>query len=224
MTEILFDEKKHQYTVDGKVYPSVTEILEHLTAPGYGKVNPAILEEAKARGTAVHELTEMIDYGMPPDEIEEGLAGYALAYLRFLADYDVEWEYIEHRFYEPIMGFCGTIDRVGKIDGKDCVLDIKTTSSPSTDQKIAVCCQTAAYDYGICEQHYSADNNFIPEAKKRYALYLRPDGSYDLMDCAMYEGSKCFSGLSLFRILCDLHSLIETIKNTRVKRKKEGNK
>jgi len=214
LAEIIFDEKKHQYTVDGVVYPSVTDILEHLTAPGYGKVNPAILEEAKQRGTAVHELTEAIDYGMPPEEIEDGLAGYALAYLRFLADYDVEWELIEHRFYEPIMGFCGTIDRVGKIDGIDAIVDIKTTSSPSTDQKIAVCCQTAAYAFGICESD---------DDKKRYALYLHNDGSYDFMNCSDWEEGKGFDGCIMFYELCKLHKEIVNIRKTRARRKKEEN-
>ena len=223
MAEIIFDEKKHQYTVDGVVYPSVTDILEHLTAPGYGKVNPAILEEAKQRGTAVHELTEAIDYGMPPEEIEDGLAGYALAYLRFLADYDVEWELIEHRFYEPKMGFCGTIDRVGKIDGVDCVLDIKTTSSPSTEQKIAVCCQTAAYAYGIWGWTEEHGVQTMDECTKRYALYLHSNGKYEFMNCSDYEWSKCFNGFSLFKELCKLHKDIASIKKTRARRKKEEN-
>ena len=209
MSVIEFDAEKHQYKVDGEVKPSVTEILEHLTAPGYGKVNPAILEEAKARGTAVHELTEAIDYGMPPEEIDAGLAMYALAYLRFLADYDVEWELIEHQFYEPTMGFCGTIDRAGKIDGKDAIVDIKTTSSPSTEQKIAVCCQTMAYLLGLnrrCE---------------RYALYLRSDGSYELMDCNDYERQKEFGAAALFSHLCKLHKHLISIKKTRAKRAKK---
>lgn len=208
---IEFDEKKHQYKVDGKIVPSVTEILEHITAVGYGKVNPAILEEAKERGTAVHELTEAIDLGFPPEYIDPAVEGYAVAYLKFLEDYDVEWDYIEHRFYEPKMGFCGTIDRVGKIDGKDCVLDIKTASSPSVDQKIAVCLQTAAYDFGL-----GKDEGF-----DRYALYLHSDGTYDFMNCSDYEDGKGFNALGLFLTLCNLHKDIANIKKTRATKKKE---
>lgn len=211
---IEFDEKKHQYKVDGKVVPSVTEILEHITAVGYGKVNPSILEEAKERGTAVHELTEAIDLGFPPEYIDPALEGYAVAYLQFLGDYDVEWDYIEHRFYEPKMGFCGTIDRVGKIDGKDCVLDIKTTSSPSVDQKIAVVCQTAAYSLGIVDEYSPYVN--------RYALYLHRDGTYELFDCKEYELDRDFSGYSLFFDLCNLHNDIANIKKTRATKKKEA--
>jgi len=211
MQEIEFDEKKHQYKVDGKVVPSVTEILEHLTAVGYGKVNPAILDEAKERGTAVHELTEAIDLGFPPEYIDPAIEGYAVAYLKFLEDYDVEWDYVEHRFYEPKMGFCGTIDRVGKIDGKDAILDIKTTSSPSVDQKIAVCCQTAAYDFGL-----GSEDGF-----DRYALYLHSDGTYDFMSCSDYEDGKAFNALGLFLTLCNLHKNIANIKKTRATKKKE---
>ena len=209
---IEFIEAKHQYKVDGKVVPSVTEILEHITAVGYGKVNPSILEEAKERGTAVHELTEAIDLGFPPEYIDPALEGYAVAYLKFLEDYDVEWDYIEHRFYEPKMGFCGTIDRVGKIDGEDAVLDIKTTSSPSVDQKIAVVCQTSAYGYAV----FPDRTDF-----RRYALYLHKDGTYELMDCLDYEKQKCFSGLYLFSYLYNLHKTIANIKKTRAKKAKE---
>ena len=206
---IEFDTKKHQYKVNGETKPSVTEILEHLTAPGYGKVNPAILEEAKERGTAVHELTEAIDYGMPPEELEEGLVGYALAYLRFLDDYEVEWELVEHQFYASEWGFCGTIDRVGVVDGERCVVDFKTTSAPSTEQKIAVCCQTAAYASGIDPLN----------GRGRYALYLRSDGTYEFMNCSDYEESKGFDGWDLFCELCRLHNRLMNIKKVRAKRK-----
>ena len=210
MSNIEFDEKKHQYKVNGKVVPSVTEILEHITAPGYGKVNPSILDEAKERGTAVHELTEEIDLGFPPEYIDPAIEGYALAYLKFLEDYDVEWDYIEHQFYEPKMGFCGTIDRVGKIDGADAVLDIKTTSAPSADQKIAVCIQTAAYASAMCGRGYFHDEY------ETYALYLHNDGSYELFDCFQYQKDRAFVAYGIFEELCKLHNEIASIKKRRV--------
>lgn len=207
MSVIEFDEAKHQYKVDGKVVPSVTEILEHITAVGYGKVNPSILEEAKERGTAVHEMTENTDLGFEPEYVDPFIEGYIVAYLRFLNDYDVEWDYIEHRFYEPLRGFCGTADRVGKLDGHPCVLDIKTASSPSADQKIAVCCQTAAYNAGLGDVGYD-----------RYALYLHSDGSYDLFNCADYEEERDFSGWEMFKELCNLHKRLADIKKRRAKK------
>ena len=205
---IEFDEKKHQYKVDGKIVPSVTDILEHLTAPGYGKVNPSVLEEAKDRGTAVHELTEQIDMGFPPEFIDPYIEGYIVAYMKFLRSYEPEWEYIEHQFYEPLWGFCGTVDRVGEIDGQKCVLDIKTTSSPSAEQKMAVCCQTAAYAFGI-----------DLDGCDRYALYLHSDGTFDLLFCADYEDERGFDGWELFRDMCKLHQKIgDAKKRKRIKK------
>lgn len=82
----------------------------------------------------------MIDLDCPPEEIDEALGGYLVAYLAFLRDYDCEWEWIEHKFYCPSFGgYCGTIDRYGTIDGEKAVLDIKTTSSPTKANYISYC-------------------------------------------------------------------------------------
>lgn len=205
---IEFDEAKHQYKVDGVIYPSVTEILEHITAPGYAKINPSILEEAKARGTAIHELTQDIDLGMPPEEIADYDLGYIAAYLTFKEDYAPEWEYIEHRFFNDFMGYCGTIDRVGKIDGKPCVLDIKTTSSPTTEQIIAVCAQTQAYSIHLGDYD-------------RYALYLHSDGTYKLVDCKDYEIQKHIDAYGIFLGCYNLHNHIANAKKYKYKAQKE---
>ena len=207
---IEFNEEKHEYRVNGVVYPSVTEVLEHLTAPGFSKINPAILEEAKERGTAIHEITQDIDLGMPPEEIADYDLGYVTAYLSFLDDYAPDWELVEYRFFDEFMGYCGTIDRVGKIDGKMCVLDIKTTASPSTEQSISVCAQTAAYA-----------TNFVGDYK-RYALYLHSDGTYKLLDCEDYEEQKHFSGFGVFLACFNLHSYITNTKKYKYRAKKEG--
>lgn len=210
MAQIDFDAEKHEYRVDGVKYPSVTDILEHLTAVGYGKVDKWILESAKERGSYIHETTQDIDLGIEPEEISDVYVGYIKAYLAFLEDYEPEWDGVEEQFFCKEYGYCGTIDRIGKIDEFPCILDIKTTASPTTEQKIAVCCQTAAYAVGICAQ--SAD---------RYALYLHKDGTYDLLDCLDYEMQKGFDGASIFLRLATLHRQIESIKKRRAKKTKE---
>jgi len=207
---IEFDEEKHEYKVDGVKYPSVTDILEHLTAPGYGKVDKWVLEAAKERGTYIHEVTQDIDLGLPPEEIDDGYIGYIEAYMKFLADYEPQWDTIEEQFFCAEYGYCGTIDRTGEIDGFKCVLDIKTTASPTTDQKIAVCCQTVAYAIGIGARE--AD---------RYALYLHKDGTYELLDCIDYELQKGFDSENIFIRLATLHRQIEAIKKRRIKKTKE---
>ena len=46
--EMVFDEEKHLYYVDGKVVPSVTEILAPLHR-SYGNLNPSVLDYARRR-------------------------------------------------------------------------------------------------------------------------------------------------------------------------------
>ena len=200
---IEFNEEKHEYTLDGVKIPSVTEILSPITMSGYSKINPAVLEHAAMKGTLVHEWCEMYDYGCAEDSVPSEIEPYCRAYMAFVRDYKPQWTMVEAVVYCDTMvtgnGFAGTLDRAGVIDGKECVVDIKTISSPTTKQHISVCCQTAAYSLasGIWG--------------RRYALYLKPDGTYRLMNCEEYEQKHGFSGFDLFGKLSCIHTEISEI-------------
>ena len=210
---IEFNEEKHIYTVDGKVVPSVTDICSPITADHYGDINSAVLEMAARRGTAVHEATELIDLGtMPEDDTE--IDGYINAYLDFLLDYQPKWEYIEWIGFNDIHGYCGTIDRAGKVGNEYWVLDIKTTASPSKEQYMATCCQTRAYSMMIKTDR----------TPKRKILYLRKDGSYRLVDCEEKEAELSLDSFYLFLTLCEVKTYINSVKEKkREKRTKKGN-
>ena len=174
-----FNEEKHEYTLDGERLPSVTEILSPLQAESFAAINPAVLQAAADRGTAVHEITEAMDYDLDyEDLIAPDLVPFADAYEEFLMDHEVEWQGIEMpvHFFEQ---YAGTVDRFGYIDGTPAVLDIKTVQSPSVEQKVSVCCQLYAYDRAI--------KACFPEFQGKHlahlALYLKKDGSYKLFDC-----------------------------------------
>ncbi len=207
--EIQFDEAKHEYYVDGEQVPGVTEILYPITASGYSKINPAVLEHAAMKGTLVHEWCEMYDYGCADESVPSELAPYCAAYADFIRDYRPKWEKIEEIVaYYPLEGYgnkimlyAGRLDRMGVIDGRKSIVDIKTISAPSTKTHISVCCQTAAYAKAIdCYEHAG-----------RYALYLKPDGTYKLFDCLEYEEKQDFSGLDIFYKLLSLKIEIERI-------------
>lgn len=199
-TMIEFDEEKHIYKVDGVVVPGVTEILSPITAVGYSKVNPAVLEHAAMRGTLVHEWCEMYDYGCAEDVMPSELAGYCAAYAAFIRDYRPEWKLSEEIVCDMKSMYAGRLDRYGVIDGVPSVVDIKTIASPTTRNYISVCCQTAAYGH--------ATGN---DSANRYALYLKPDGSYRLFDCMEYENKWNFNGLELFFGYYNLYNKIESI-------------
>lgn len=207
--KIQFDEEKHEYYCDGKRVPGVTEILSPITAGGYSKINPAVLEHAAMKGTLVHEWCEMYDYGCADESVPSELAPYCAAYADFIRDYRPKWEKIEEivayytldEYGNKITHYAGRLDRMGLIDGWKSVVDIKTISTPSTKTHISVCCQTAAYAKAI--ECY--------EQAERYALYLKPDGTYKLFDCRAYEWDQDFSGLDVFYELFRLKMKIERI-------------
>lgn len=211
---IEFNEEKHIYTVDGKVVPSVTDICNPITSEHYGAINAAVLEMASRRGTAVHEATQLIDLGVMPDDDPE-VDAYVNAYLDFLLDYKPKWEYIEYiGFCDQFGGYCGTVDRAGRVGDEYWVLDIKTTASPNKEQYMATCCQTEAYALMIGKDCIC----------KRKILYLRKDGSYRIVDCETKEQEIGLDPYYLFSNLCSIKSYINKVKETkREKKPKESN-
>ena len=148
MAEFLFDESTHTYTLDGVVIPSVTEICAPITAGKYPPVG--VVQQAAARGTRVHELCALYDMDALPDEIEAELVGYVKAWAAFCRDYKPVWRHIELPLYgSPDTGlpFAGTLDRIGEIDGRTRVVDIKTTASLDRPAKVALCEQITGYEW-----------------------------------------------------------------------------
>lgn len=197
-------EDTHEYLIDGiKVVPSVTTILGYLTDTEYKDIDKGVLEQASRRGTLVHEYTQLMDYNALPDEIEFELKGYLEAYAKFLRDYKPDWQYIELPVYNEKMCYAGTVDRIGKIDGEICVVDIKTLSSPNKMAKFTVACQTSAYEVAFFGEYMV----------NRYALYLGKDGEYNLVDLNAYEDKYGFDGWATFYNCYTFYKQIETIKN-----------
>lgn len=168
-TRLVFDEEKHLYLYDGHIYPSVTEICAPLQS--FADVSPAVLQQAQRRGTQVHEYAQLIDYGIEPDalEVEPELAGYVLAYMRFLRDYKPEWDMIEQPLVSVSEHYAGTLDRFGKIDSRPWLVDLKTTAQPKRPTRITWACQLEGYSRMLeCDIYRRAD------------LQLKKDGTYRL--------------------------------------------
>ena len=63
--ELTFEEKQHQYWLDGMQIPSVSEIMKPLSAAQYQEVDQEVLNKAAHRGTAVHTAIETyVKFGM----------------------------------------------------------------------------------------------------------------------------------------------------------------
>lgn len=196
MSLLTFDPEKHIYRVDGLKLPSVTDICKPLVT--FGEVSQEVLRQAARRGSQVHEYAELIDYGMEANdlEVEPELVGYVTAYTRFLRDYKPEWELIEKPLYSLDMGYAGTIDRYGIIDGEKTIVDIKTSSSANRATRIAWAVQLEAY-LGLLGCGFA----------KRYNLWLKSDGSYQLISATKTEQKYSFKASVLFSMLLDIKKI-----------------
>jgi len=163
MTDILFNEETHTYTVGGIDRPSVTQIIAPLV--DFSFVNPELLAYKRDVGVAVHKAIELDIRG----ELDH--ASLAPPVSDFFAQW-TRWKNLsewapteaEVRLYSRL-GYCGTADIIA-IDGfgGTAIIDIKcTTSLPPT-----VGIQTAAY-----AQAYFEETKIRP---RRFSLRLQPDG------------------------------------------------
>jgi hypothetical protein len=122
---ITFDAATHTYRVDGRVIPSVTQILK---ATGY--INDRWYTPGSAeRGTQIHAETALIDHGfMQIDDYKNTqYYNYLLAWEKFKKEIGIgNFFYIEKPLYSKRYDFCGTIDRVVKTITGTFILDIKT--------------------------------------------------------------------------------------------------
>lgn len=190
MSVLQFDPREHKYTLNGSVLPSVTQITRFLSYD-YKSTQPWLVELAAERGTAVHEACMLIDYGEEPEETPE-IVGYLVAYRRFLSDYSPRWVWIERPLASLELGYAGTVDRYGMIDGNRCIVDLKTGQKHIP----ALAAQLNGYRILLDRYRFFAD--------RHYGLYLRRDGTYELCECDTSNDT--------FMACMTLHKATETAK------------
>lgn len=158
----------HTYKLDGVDIPSVSEILRFLYREVYEEPDKFLMDQAADRGTRVHAATEELDT-KGCTTADPDISGYVSAYVQFLKDHEVAWHAIEHMVsYED--WYAGTFDRFGRVDGKQMIIDIKTTSSISKKHKVLYGAQLTAYWRAVnCKEADIA------------VLQLKSDGTYKLI-------------------------------------------
>lgn len=136
-----FNEEKHEYMVNGKVVPSVSEIMKCATCLYYTDEIPArVLELACRKGSAVHKAIE--DYLLFEEyEIEPRYQDIFNHFLKWYEEYKPEIIKVEYQMSNG--EYAGTCDLICKIDNKIIGIDHKTSSEIHT-KMIAI--QEAGYD------------------------------------------------------------------------------
>lgn len=169
MTELEFDPEGHVYRHEGKVVPSVTQVIGSLYDFRY--VDPATLAAAAEFGTAVHRLCELFDLdNLDMDSVSPALLPYLDAWRRFLAETRATVLEVEKRYCHSNMGYAGTIDRLLSIGRRPVLADIKAVSRLNP----AVGIQLAGYQGLLAANtgHVQVD---------RAAVQLCGDGTYRFM-------------------------------------------
>ena len=164
---LTFNEELHEYRWNGNVVPSVTQVLKGLT--DYSFIKPEVLAKAQEEGKAVHKMVELYlkdDLGAVP----AWMYGHLNAWQRFQSDTGFKARLIEHRGYCEAMGFAGTLDLEGEIEGDPMLIDLKRSFYAGA----AIGLQLAGYEI-LVGRALSGGARY-----QRMALRLLPTGRYEV--------------------------------------------
>lgn len=166
MPELTFDDPTHTYRLNGIVIPSVTTVMEPLSAEKYKGISESTLDNAANKGTEVHNAIEnWIKFGI--EDISSEFKGYLDGFL--------EWWKLrkpivigsEIRAYHKVLMYGGTLDLLCIIDGKLTLVDFKSTSVLS-DMLCGV--QLEGYSQALASHGIKVENKRI--------LHLKKDGKW----------------------------------------------
>ena len=130
-----FIEETHTYLLDGKIIPSVTQILKEIFPLKYENVPIDILNKKSEYGTQVHKFIEIIEKKKPKKPLayikkyykpniyqEESLKDY----LKIKEKYNIVTTDSEKRVHY-LDKYGGTLDLKGYVNNKSAIIDVKTT-------------------------------------------------------------------------------------------------
>jgi hypothetical protein len=170
MPRLSFDALAHSYTLDGQPVPNVTRILSTAGLVDLSRVPPQVLERKRQLGRAIHRACELHDLDLLDDaSVSPEVRPYLDAWVEWKAMTHYEPLLSEYRVYSERYGYAGTFDRLGLIQGRQVLIDIKSSAVVGP----AVGPQTAGYlraarEMGIVGRAESVD---------RYAVLLNGKGT-----------------------------------------------
>ena len=168
MSQLIFDEEKHLYTHDGQPIISVTQILQATGMIDFSMVRADVLDRACKLGTATHKATQFDDKGtLDEGSLSEGIVPYLNAWRKFKSDYNAYMLCDELMVHSHRYDFAGTLDRVAVINGKNILIDIKTSTAIYPATRL----QTALYKIAYEEETGN-------KVDGRWCVQLKDDGTY----------------------------------------------
>lgn len=155
----------HQYSVGDRRVPGVSQILE---ATGFIQPSPFWTDEARDKGTRLHEACYEINTGtFDFNDSSSDIYFEALAYAEWKETTKFSVLLAETRLYSEVHGFAGTLDAFGEFqDGSYALIDYKRGYAMASAKY-----QTAAYVMLLCENSQELlGKKVYPFQVKRYAL------------------------------------------------------
>jgi hypothetical protein len=140
MDNLKFDSEKHEYRLDGRLVPCVSDFLKPYM--DFSKINKQILEDKQAFGKTVHSYLEAYDKNeldmdnLPIDETgETDIKAIILAWKEFFEPFKFradspEMIAIEKPLYSDNYRFAGTPDRI--LFQSNTIIEIKTSAPRKT--------------------------------------------------------------------------------------------
>ncbi len=171
LAKLQFDERRHRYSLGGIHIPNVTTILQDLSP--FSGMPSEVLEEARQRGNTVHLLTAIMD----GDHVEEhpthpgDWGGYLRAWDAFKQATGFTPVHIEQRVFHTSALYVGTLDRVGWLDGRLVVVDIKT-GVIQPEAALQTAAYQAAWNEGVLTDKVTG----------RYCVQVKNDGTYRMVE------------------------------------------
>lgn len=164
-----FDPDDHTYYLDGTKVPSVTQVIGSCKLSDYSQVPPDVLATKAQLGRDVHLAAELLDnHDLDDESVSDDVAPYLDGWRAFLSDYSTAFELVEEPLASEKYRFGGTIDRLARIGGTLCLIDIKTSIGTEW-HKI----QLAAYALLLRENGHRPQFGFN--------IYLNPRGGFTPM-------------------------------------------
>ena len=184
-----FDEEGHTYICDGVVVPSVTTILKAMF-DDYAHVSRSVLEQAREKGTALHEAIEIYEKTGKESDLKE-FKNYLFLKRHFgFKNISNELPIIYEEDGRVL--FAGRLDQIIEKDGKLGINDFKRVSAPNKEKNAY---QLNLYKLAYEQSYQKQINNLSfmqlrEDTRRYYPLPIDEEATRNLLKNYYQENKK----------------------------------
>lgn len=194
MPVIDFDAATHTYRVDGRIVPSVTQILTRAgLVADYAGISPAVLAYARDRGSHVDACCDLLDADdLDWDSVHPECGGYVRAWQAFRERERFTPSWTQAIVYHDELEYAGMFDAYGKCGNALTLVERKCTSKIAETYAV----QTAAYSMPGIGLVVDGSALLRFTVDRRLVVQLKPDGTYKMQE------HTCEADFEAFKAAC----------------------